>query len=66
MLYFGRSQSTDLLHLEELVDYPFWLAMYSTIMDYPYKIHIWQYTDTGSVPGISGNVDINLLFTYDE
>lgn len=66
MLYFGRSQSTDLLHLEELVDYPFWLAMYSTIMDYPYKIHMWQYTDTGSVPGISGNVDINLLFTYDE
>ena len=66
MLYFGRSQSTDLLHLEELVDYPFWLAMYSTIMDYPYKIHMWQYTDTGSVPGISGNVDMNLLFTYDE
>lgn len=65
MLYFGRSQSVDMMHLEELVDYPFWLAMYSTVMDYPYKIDMWQYTDEGTVPGISGNVDLNLLFTYE-
>ena len=66
MIYFGRSQSADLLNLEQLVEYPFWLAMYSTIMDYPYKIQMWQYTDQGKVPGISGNVDMNLWFTYDE
>ena len=66
MLYFGHSQSVDLMHLEELVDYPFWLAKYTTIMDYPYKIHAWQYTDQGTVPGISGNVDMNLLFDYEE
>ena len=65
MLYFGRSQSTDLLKLEELVEYPFWLAMYSPIMDYPYQIDMWQYTDEGTVPGIDGNVDLNLLFTYE-
>lgn len=60
MVYFGRSHSADLLILSELVDYKFWLAMYNPIMDYPYKIDIWQYTDTGSVPGIAGNVDVNL------
>lgn len=65
MLYFGRSQSIDLLNLEELVEYPFWLAMYSTIMDYPYKIDMWQYTDEGKVPGIAGNVDMNILFQYE-
>ena len=65
MIYFGRSQSKDLLILEELVEYPFWLAMYSTIMDYPYKIDMWQYTEEGSVPGIDGNVDLNLWFTYE-
>lgn len=65
MIYFGRSQSMNMLKLEELTDYPFWLAMYSTVMDYPYKIDMWQYTETGSVPGISGNVDMNLLFTYE-
>ena len=66
MIYFGRSQSIDLLNLEELTEYPFWLAMYSTIMDYPYKVQMWQYTDQGKLPGISGNVDLNLWFTYDE
>ena len=65
MIYFGRSQSADLLILSELVDYGFWLAMYNPIMDYPYKIDIWQYTETGSVPGISGNVDLNLWIQYD-
>jgi len=60
MVYFGRSHSTDLLILSELVDYKFWLAMYNPIMDYPYKIEMWQYTETGSVPGIAGNVDVNL------
>lgn len=65
MLYFGRSQSMNMMNLEELVDYPFWLAMYSTVMDYPYKIDMWQYTDEGTVPGIAGNVDLNLLFTYE-
>lgn len=65
MVYFGRSHSTDLLILSELVDYQFWLAMYNPIMDYPYKIDMWQYTETGTVPGIAGNVDINLWFQYE-
>ena len=66
MIYFGASQSMDLLNLGELLEYPFWLAMYTTIMDYPYKVQMWQYTDQGKLPGISGNVDLNLWFTYDE
>lgn len=65
MIYFGRNQSMNMMKLEELVDYPFWLAMYSTVMDYPYKIDMWQYTDQGTVPGIAGNVDLNLMFTYE-
>lgn len=65
MVYFGRSHSAELLILSELVDYGFWLAMYNPVMDYPYKVDMWQYTETGSVPGISGNVDINLWFQYD-
>lgn len=66
MFYANASQSQSLLHLEELTDYGFWLAMYSTVMDYDYRVDVWQYTDTGTVPGIEGNVDINLHFTYDD
>lgn len=62
MVYFNRHQAQNYLHLEELTQYPFWLAMYSDRMTYPYKINMWQYTSQGSVPGILGNVDINLFF----
>lgn len=62
MVYFNRHQAQDFLCLEELTRYPFWLALYSDRMTYPYKVDMWQYTSEGSVPGISGDVDINLFF----
>ena len=65
MIYFGRSQSEQMVKLSEIRDYPFWLAMYTTVLDYPYKIQMWQYTETGSVPGVNGNVDMNIWFIYD-
>ena len=66
MIYFNPYQARNRLYLEELTDYRFWLAMYSDEMDFAYKIDMWQYTCTGSVPGINGDVDINLYFPYEE
>ena len=60
MVYFNRHQAMDYLFLEELTDYPFWLALYSDRMTYPYRVEMWQYTEEGRVPGVEGNVDINL------
>lgn len=62
MVYFNSAQATQLLYLEELAEYPWWLAMYDVSMDFPCKVDLWQYTNTGSVPGIEGNVDVNLMF----
>ncbi len=62
MLYFNTHQSRTLLHLSELKQYDFWLARYSDRMTYPYKLKMWQYTNTGRVPGIAGNTDINVFF----
>lgn len=62
MVYFNSFQAQELLILEELTQYPWWLAMYDITADFPYKVDMWQYTCTGSIPGIAGNVDINLLF----
>lgn len=64
MIYFNRNQGANLLYLEELTEYPFWLAAYTDRMPYPYRVEIWQYTDRGRVPGIEGNVDINVMFFY--
>ena len=61
MIYFNSNQARTLLFLHELEDYPFWLAYYSDRMTYPYRFEMWQYTCTGRVPGIQGDVDINIM-----
>lgn len=60
MIYFNWHQSEHMLYLSELEDYPFWLALYQDRMTYPWKVEMWQYTDQGRVPGIDGNVDLNV------
>lgn len=64
MIYFNENQSHKDMYLGELTDYRFWLAQYGDALDYPYQVDMWQYTCEGSVPGIEGDVDINLLFDY--
>lgn len=62
MVYFNPQAARERLELERLTDYDFWLAMYSDEMTFEYQVDMWQYTCTGTVPGIEGNVDINLFF----
>ena len=62
MIYFNPTQGETLLELEELLAYPWWLAMYSTEMTYPYDVEMWQYTASARVPGITGDADVNLWF----
>ena len=64
MVYFNRHQAKYLLDLSQLTDYPFWLAAYTDRMRYAYKVQMWQYTDSGRVPGIEGSVDMNIWFVY--
>ena len=66
MIYFNADQSDESFYMEEVEDTALWLAMYSGWQNYPYKVDLWQYTNAGSVPGISGNVDINIQLLYDE
>lgn len=61
MVYFNRDLARRLLAMEELTEYKIWFAMYEDYPDAPCKPDYWQYTNEGSVPGIEGNVDINLF-----
>lgn len=67
MVYFNQDLGKRMYDLQNLQDagYGFWLAMYSNSMTYPYRLSMWQYASDGSVPGISGVVDMNLFFTYE-
>ena len=47
------------LNAAELADYPLWVADYRASLGYSGQYAMWQYTSSGSVPGISGAVDLN-------
>jgi lysozyme len=44
---------------EEFSDYLFWIANYNFYRE-NWRIGFWQFTEKGSVPGIKGNVDVNI------
>ena len=65
MVYANAKRLTTVLYLEELTDYPLWLADYRMQPDFPYAFTMWQFTESGKVPGIEGAVDID-LYLYEE
>lgn len=46
--------------LAQLVDFPLWLAQYNKTPTFYYHFAMWQYSCTGTVPGIKGDVDMNI------
>lgn len=43
-------------------NYDIWVAHYNNYTDYYGEYHMWQYTGTGRVNGISTTVDMNVLY----
>ena len=62
MIYSNMEWMAFTLDMEELSEYDFWYADYCEIPQCPYDYKIWQYSESGAVPGISANVDLNLWF----
>lgn len=62
MIYSNMKWMAFTLDMEQLSEYDFWYADYAQIPQCPYDYKIWQYSESGEVPGISGNVDLNLWF----
>lgn len=62
MIYFNSHQIKNLLYGQELEKYPWWLAKYDHAAAFPCRVDMWQYSNQGSVPGITGQVDLNVMF----
>ncbi|MDO4566010.1 MAG: glycoside hydrolase family 25 protein [Oscillospiraceae bacterium] len=62
MIYGNMRWFAENMELDRLEDYDKWFAQYFSRPHYPYEYTIWQYTHTGAVDGISGNVDLNIAF----
>jgi len=59
-VYFNRHMGYYLYNLAQLPDVTFWFAGEGDYSDFYYEHSLWQYTFTGKVDGIKGDVDINL------
>ena len=62
VIYFNQDLGYLSYELDALTDYTFWLAEYHETPSFYYHFDLWQYTHRGTVPGIKGNVDLNLDF----
>lgn len=62
MIYQNKRTTLFKLDLPRLQDYDFWLAEYGDEPTYYYDFDMWQYSCTGKVPGITGDVDLNISF----
>ena len=62
MIYANMKWMAFTLDMSELEGYDFWYADYHDAPQCPYDFEIWQYSETGAVPGINANVDLNIWF----
>lgn len=60
MIYGNLKTFMLMLDMEQLEDYEKWFAYYNAPLYFPYEFSVWQYTSTGRVNGIKGDVDLNV------
>ena len=56
MIYAANYIVNNKLYMDELADYGIWYADYRNYLNSDFRVDMWQYTATGRVAGISGNV----------
>ncbi len=58
--YATKTMAYNRLNLSRLTNYDLWYAEYRPKPSFYYDFKMWQYTETGTVPGISQEVPINI------
>ena len=62
-IYSNKDWATNKISGAELgKDYTYWIAQYNSTCTYTGPYAIWQYSSSGKVNGISGNVDMNYQY----
>ena len=61
-IYFNQAYGYQQFNLLSLKDYIFWLAQYEEVPTFVYNFQMLQYSNSGTVPGIEGPVDLNICF----
>lgn len=61
-LYASQYWLEHRLNMTELQEYEVWIASYTDPLKYEGVYGMWQYTKSGHVQGVLGNVDINICY----
>ncbi len=61
-VYTNKHCAYEFFDLDQWKDYDLWYAEYQNAPSLYYDFRMWQYTDSGTVPGIEGGVDLNICF----
>lgn len=62
MIYGNMVWEDELFDMKQLDHELFWYADYEPVPQTPYHFNFWQYSETGSVDGIEGAVDLDVQF----
>lgn len=62
MIYYNQPVAYTRYDLSRLTVYDVWYAQYAKQPSMYYDYRIWQYTDSGTIPGIKTKVDMNIAF----
>lgn len=62
MIYGNEVFLTNYYNMEELGDYELWFAQYAEEPSDTFAFRMWQYTESGLLDGIEGNVDFNWYY----
>ena len=62
-IYANKDWFTNYLTDSRFNNWTKWVAQYNTVCNYQGKYDMWQCSSTGSVPGISGKVNLNYSYS---
>ena len=61
-VYANKDWAVNRLDMAQLSKWTFWLAQYNSKATYTGKYDMWQYSSSGTLPGITGKVDLNYCY----
>ena len=61
-IYANKDWAVNRLDMTQLSKYTFWLAQYNDKVTYTGKYDMWQYSSSGTLPGIADKVDLNYCY----
>lgn len=62
-VYANKTWFSQMINVSQITNYKIWLAQYAASVTYSAsRYDMWQCTSKGAIPGITGNVDMNICY----